>query len=421
MTIGVAPQSKLPNPFPGLRPFRVEEEYLFFGRESQVDSMVDKLAVSKFLAVVGTSGSGKSSLVNCGLRPSLLRGLMARAGSNWRMAQFRPGGGPIKALACALAEPEVLPEDSDTGKLPLADIFETTLLLSKLGLVDLYEQAHLPTGTKLLIVVDQFEELFRFRALYSTTDEDRATAFVNLLLEAARSNYPIYIVLTMRSDFLGDCAQFEGLPEAINRGEYLVPRMTRDERRRAITGPVHVGGGEISPVLLTQLLNDVGDNPDQLSIMQHALNRTWAHWQNQGGGSGAMSIEHYEAIGTMAHALDQHAEKAFAELPDERAQTICKKIFQALTEKGSDTRGVRRPTRLSELCAIAEAPPTELVAGNGCLPQTQPLIPDAARGRKARGRHRRGHFARESDAGLESPARVGRRGNRVGGAVHSPG
>src|SRR5215204_7304811 len=91
------------NPFPGLRPFLEDEEHLFFGRESQVDAMVDKLAATRFLAVVGTSGSGRSSLVNCGLRPALHRGLMAKAGTSWRMVQFRPGRNPIRAMACALA------------------------------------------------------------------------------------------------------------------------------------------------------------------------------------------------------------------------------------------------------------------------------------------------------------------------------
>lgn len=355
MSAGAAVQTKLANPFPGLRPFREEEEYLFFGRESQVDSMIGKLAHSRFLTVVGTSGSGKSSLVNCGLRPALRRGLLAKAGTNWRMVQFRPGGGPIKALARALAEPGFLFEELRVEGLSRDKMIESTLLMSRLGLEHVYEQANLEPGTNLLIVVDQFEELFRFRELYSRTEEDRATAFVNLLLEAARSRYPIYVVLTMRSDFLGDCSQFEGLPEAINRGEYLVPRMTRDERRRAIIGPVHVGGGDISPILVTRLLNDVGDNPDQLSIMQHALNRTWARWQNEGAGKGGLSIEHYEAVGTMAHALDWHAGKAFNELPDERAKTVCRKMFQALTDKGRDGRGVRRPTRLRDLAAITKA------------------------------------------------------------------
>ena len=185
---------------------------------------------------------------------------------------------------------------------------------------------------------------------------------MNLLLEAAKSEHPIYVVLTMRSDFLGDCARFPGLPEAVNEGQYLVPRLTREERRAAITGPIAVGGGEISPVLLTRLVNDVGDNPDQLSILQHALNRTWAQWQRERQGNEPISLSHYEAIGTMAHALDQHAERAFAELTTERQKKICEVVFQALTDKGSDARGVRRPTEFAALCAIANASPAEVVA-----------------------------------------------------------
>jgi WD40 repeat protein/energy-coupling factor transporter ATP-binding protein EcfA2 len=349
------------NPFPGLRPFQEAEEYLFFGRENQVDAMVDKLAATHFLAVVGTSGSGKSSLVNCGLRPALYGGLMARAGTTWRMAQFRPGSKPIQAMARALAEDGVLFRDYQAGGLTLAEIVDTTLRMSKLGLIDIYEQANLAAHVNLLVVVDQFEELFRYSQPETGQQQnplglsEEATAFVNLLLEAKQqTNYPIYIILTMRSDFLGDCAQFTGLAEAINAGQYLVPRMTRDERRAAISGPVGVSGAEMSPVLLTRLVNDVGDNPDQLSILQHALNRTWNQWRRSGG-NGPLDLPHYEAIGTMAHALDQHAERAYAELATPRQRQICEKLFKALTDKATDPRGVRRPTTLGTLCALADA------------------------------------------------------------------
>jgi hypothetical protein len=354
------------NPFPGLRPFREDEEHLFFGRESQVHAMVDKLSATRFLAVVGTSGSGKSSLVNCGLRPSLNRGLMAKAGTNWRMAQFRPGGNPLRAMARALAQDGLLFSGFDSSTLSLEDIIEASLRMSKLGLSRVYNDARLPEGTNLLIVVDQFEELFRYResdAQFATDPQQRsleATAFVNLLLDPRTQPYlPIYIVLTMRSDFLGNCAEFAGLPEAVNEGEYLIPRLTRDERRAAIEGPVSVGGADITPVLLTRLVNDVGDNPDQLSILQHALNRTWACWENDDGARGPLDLRHYEAIGTMSHALDQHAERAYRELHGERAQQICEKIFKALTDKRTDP-GVRRPTRFGVLCRLAGATPEEV-------------------------------------------------------------
>ena len=355
------------NPFPGLRPFREEEEYLFFGRESQVDAMVNKLAATHFLAVVGTSGSGKSSLVNCGLRPALHRGFLARAGTAWRMAQFRPGSDPLRAMARALAQDGVLFRGYEAGSVTLAEMIETTLRMSKLGLIDIYEQARLSAEVNLLVVVDQFEELFRYRQLGAATPghvsglSEDAIAFVNLLLEVReQATCPISVVLTMRSDFLGDCAQFPGLAEAINAGQYLVPRLTRDERRAAISGPMGVGGAEIAPVLLTRLVNDVGDNPDQLSILQHALNRTWAHWQHESGGTGPLDLTHYDAIGTMARALDEHAEQAYAELGTVRQQQICEKLLKALTDKATDPRGVRRPTTLGTLCALTEASEAEV-------------------------------------------------------------
>ncbi|MEO8122672.1 MAG: hypothetical protein ABI633_01340 [Burkholderiales bacterium] len=362
-----------PNPFPGLRPFREEEEHLFFGRETQVDTMVDKLAATRFLAVVGTSGSGKSSLVNCGLVPALHRGLMAAAGSVWRVATLRPGNRPISALAQALTvalAPPVPPGfvPADAAAFSPAELMEATLRMGRLGLVDAVEQAHLDARQNLLVVIDQFEELFRYQALASPSGvgvgnggED-ATAFVNLLLEAgAQRAQRVYLVLTMRSDFLGDCAQFFGLPEAINRGQYLVPRLARDERRLAISGPLSVRDVTIDPVLLTRLVNDVGDNPDQLSILQHALNRTWAHWQDAGG-AGPLSLAHYEAIGTMAHALNQHADEAWAALGSERMQVVCAALFKAITDKSSDARGTRRPTRLDALVAITGASAAELTA-----------------------------------------------------------
>jgi tetratricopeptide (TPR) repeat protein len=344
------------NPFPGLRPFETEEYNLFFGREGQADELLARLGRTRFLAVVGTSGSGKSSLIRAGLIPALYGGMMGGTGSDWRIAVMRPGHDPIGNLACALSADDVLgsPEMEDDVE---AAIIETTLRRSTLGLVDTVRQARLPGYENVLVVVDQFEELFRFRAMHDQqgTDDD-ASAFVKLLLEAPQQrDVPIYIVLTMRSDFLGDCSQFQGLPEAINDGQYLIPRMTRDERRSAITGPASVGGGEISLPLVNRLLNDVGDNPDQLPILQHALMRTWEHWAAHRRDSEPVGLEHYEAVGTMSDALSKHADEAFNELPDERSRHVAEGLFKALTERGTDNRDIRRPTRLSEIREITGA------------------------------------------------------------------
>lgn len=358
-------ESKLiKNPFPGLRPFETDEYRLFFGREGQSDAVLARLQRTRFLAVVGTSGSGKSSLIRAGLMPALRGGMMSGAGSGWRIAVMRPGGDPIGNLAAELAKDDVLPE-AGAGLRPeeAEAVIDATLRGGSLGIVDAARQGRLGQHEKLLIIVDQFEELFRFRAAQENTTADEAAAFVKLLLEASlQRDLSIYVVLTMRSDFLGDCAQFQGLPEAINDGQYLIPRMTRDERRFAVTGPVGVTRGKISEPLVNRLLNDVGDNPDQLPILQHALMRTWDHWKKNRRNGEPIGMEHYEAIGTMSDALSRHADEAFNELPDERSRTIAQKLFKALTERGADNREIRRPSRMDALCKIAGASMPEMAA-----------------------------------------------------------
>jgi len=345
------------NPFPGLRPFESDEDHLFFGRDRETDELLRRLRMSRFVSVLGTSGSGKSSLVRSGLIPSLHSGFMVKAGSSWRVAIFRPGEDPVGNLASALNGPGVLRPDEEEMAETNRMLLETTLRSSTLGLADCVRHAHLPEHDNVLVVVDQFEELFRFKDSRRRQDSrDEAVAFAKLLIEAAaQERAPVYVVITMRSDFVGDCMEYPGLPEAINQGQYLIPRMTREELRAAITGPVAVGGGRIAPRLTARLLNDVGDDPDQLPVLQHALMRTWDAWERDEEDGDGLDLRHYEAIGTMAEALSRHAEEAYAELATEADRMIAQHMFKALTDTRIDDRGVRRPTAVEEVAAITRS------------------------------------------------------------------
>jgi len=354
------------NPFPGLRAFEEEEDILFFGREKQIDELLRKLRTSRFLAIIGSSGSGKSSLVKSGLLPSLHSGLMSGVGSQWRIALFRPGNDPIGQLNLALSKNGVLRDSqSDEDMETNTAINETILRRSNLGLIEAYKQSGLDKKNNLLVLVDQFEEIFRFSKYEKEVGEGKrdSIAFINLLLKAAeQKEFPLYVVFTMRSDFLGDCTEFRGLPEAINEGQYLVPRMAREERREAITGPIAVGNGTITPALVNRLLNDVGDNPDQLPILQHAMMRTWDEWKSKSHPEIPIDVDDYETIGTISEALSQHAEEAYAELASDRERLICEIIFKELTDKGGLSSGIRRPRLLSELCAATDATSDEVKA-----------------------------------------------------------
>ncbi len=350
------------NPFPGLRPFEPDENHLFFGREKEIDELLRRLRSTRFVSVVGTSGSGKSSLVRSGLIPSLYSGFMVTAGSSWRVAVFRPGEDPIRHLAEALNQSAVLGADDSKRAGTSGEFLEATLRRGSLGIIDAVGYARIPSSDNVLVVVDQFEELFRFRRSRQIGDSrDEAITFVNLLLAAAsQTALPIYVVLTMRSDFIGDCIEYPGLPDAVNNGLYLVPRMTRDQVRLAITGPIAVGGGEIAPRLVRRLLNDLGDDQDQLPVLQHALRRTWAYWEQHHQPGELIDIPAYEAIGTLRNALSLHAEEAYQETTD-RGRQITERMFKALTDTFSDPRGVRRPTSVSELAEICEATDAEVI------------------------------------------------------------
>lgn len=350
------------NPFPGLRPFKIEESHLFFGREGQSDEVLLKLSKSRFVGVIGPSGSGKSSFIYCGVLPILYGGFLTDASPNWEVIVTRPGAGPIDNLAESLLKnnKEYLDADPEEKKIKRT-IFSTLLRSSSLGLVEAIEQSRRSSDVNYLILVDQFEELFRFKDSTDPNSVNETLAFVNLLIEAI--NYPdspIYVAITMRSDFIGDCAQFPELTRKINDSHYLIPQLTREQKRRAIEGPVAVGGAKITPRLVQQLLNDLGDNPDQLPILQHALMRTWSYWSSyRDYEEEQVDLKHYEAIGTMSEALSMHANEAFDELTDDQKH-ICEILFKAITEKRGENFGIRRPTRLNEIAAIADCSEEEI-------------------------------------------------------------
>jgi ABC-type dipeptide/oligopeptide/nickel transport system ATPase component len=332
------------NPFPGLRPFQADEAHLFFGRERYVETIIDKLNQYHFVSIVGNSGSGKSSLLRAGVIPKLM------AQQEWIILTMRPGKNPVEELNHTLSEEKAL-------KLP-SGLDESLRILrqSELGLVQLLRNA-IPAHKKVLIVVDQFEELFRFNREH----QEIAFQFVNLLLKGIQQqDVPINIIITLRSDFIGDCEQFIGLPEAINNGQFLIPRMKRDELQLSITGPIEYAGQRISPRLVQQLVKDVGSNPDQLPILQHVLMRTWDVWVQQNDEHTPIDLMHYEQTGKMEKALSNHAEEAMVEIETDEQRAIVSILFKTLTVKESDNRGVRRPTGLAKIAEIANTNVSDL-------------------------------------------------------------
>ena len=225
------------------------------------------------------------------------------------------------------------------------------------------------TDTNLFILVDQFEELFRFGLEQGKAKQrQEAEEFVALLLNLTRCELPVYVCLTMRSDFLGDCDAFSGLPEAINASQFLVPRLTRSQRQEVITHPVHLAGAKMTPRLVDRLLNEGIDTRDDLPVLQHVLMRSWDVWVESGAAEQGkpIDIEHYEWAETIHYALNSHADEALDELSPAQ-QKIAKILFQALTAVDAGSRRIRRPVHLNEVAAIAGATPADVMAVIDCF------------------------------------------------------
>ena len=251
----------LNNPFRGLLPFEERHASLFFGRDKEIQEVASRLERQRLLAITGVSGSGKSSLVMAGVIPMLRAGLIPKLGTQVRVALMKPRAGPLFELQRQLSQ-------ALQREVKQEDLTRTTY-----GLVDVVKP--LPPDESLLIVVDQFEEIFPYRKQHLANDGGAvADRFMTLLLRATeQAEVPIFVMLTMRSDFLGECAVFRGLPEALNDAHYLVPKMTRLQLQEAIEEPLAAAGAAIHPGLVQQILNECEEEPDYLPVLQHLLFR----------------------------------------------------------------------------------------------------------------------------------------------------
>ncbi len=351
------------NPFPGLRPFTLEECHLFFGREGQADEILVKLSEHRFVTVMGYSGSGKSSLMYCGLIPVLYGGFMTHTGPNWNAVLSRPGASPINNLAESIVDNlieqnRITEEDREIQNA----IINSVLRSGPRGLVEVSRYLQSESDENIFFLIDQFEELLRFRERAGDPGaRDEAQLYVSLVLNAVQqTDVPVYIALTMRSDFIGNCSVFPHLTEYINKSNYLVPAMTREQRKMVIEGPVAVAGGRISQRLVKKLLSDVGNDQDQLPILQHVLMRTWDYWVTNREGGEPMDLRHYHAVGKIHEALSQHANEAYDELTM-REKEIAEILFKTITEKSQDNKGMRRPGRLGLIAKLAEADEQDVI------------------------------------------------------------
>ena len=365
--------------------------------------IINQLENKRFLMVNGASGDGKSSLVYAGLIPLAHAGLFKAQFPNWIVADFRPERAPLKNLSEAIA-----------GHFKASGFtreeIDRELSFGYSSLIELYKKSHFYIDTEaeewtsaddaakkqrrrkagnLLIIADQFEEFFTNPENYKDgIPSAESQAAVNLLVETARiaeeQGLPVYVVCTMRSDYVGQCAAFRGLPEMIGYSQFFVPRLRRNEYQQVIEEPAKLNGDRISRRLTEKLLNDLNEGYDQLPILQHALNQIW---RAAGNGEEEMDLIHYAMVGgtkgtklpidqrirfnewyaglseiqkklllhpSLENVLNAHANELELQIQQnfpEKGAVIVEAVFKCLT-KIDNSRAVRNRMTLGEIKAI---------------------------------------------------------------------
>jgi len=409
-------------PYIGLRPFTEEDSLYFKGRDEQILQLTALLEANKFLMVTGASGDGKSSLVYAGLVPNARAGFFKARYTRWVIADFRPERSPVKNLSKTMArnlgfEKETAEIELRRGFSSLVELYRTSSLYVDEEGSDWKNASEDEKDTmqrkaaNLLIVADQFEEFFTNpENYYRNSPSADSQLVINLLLETARisiaKDLPIYIVCTMRSDYIGQCAAFRGLPEFIGFSQFFVPRLKRKEMIQVVKEPASLHGDKISNRLVERVVYDLGEGVDQLPVLEHAMNEVWIQ---AGFGEEEMDLIHYAMAGGMppneltpedqvkfnkwfqelpvklqntykrlglSHIIDTHANKLFYSAADHYnqshdrkisnadAQLIIKTAFTCLT-KMDDGRAVRNRMTLQEITDILNRPDltSEIVGG----------------------------------------------------------
>lgn len=319
-------------PYRGLEVFDAAHQHLFFGREADTQHLIEAVRGTRFVAVVGSSGNGKSSLVRAGLLPALRANALPHS-QEWWYSILKPGTHPLEELAVELAQ--ITRRDEISPLLKALEQDERELHLQvRLSL------RNRPETARVCLVIDQFEELFTL-----CRDRTERERFINSLRYAATVvGGQAVVVLTMRADFIAQATEYSSLAELLSGHQFLVSPMESEDLRRAIEKPALMTGARFEDGLVEQILQDTGREPGALPLLEHALLQTWEHRQ----ADNLLTFAAYRTIGGVQGALAKHADSVYDNL-SATEQDITRRLLLRLTQVGEGTEDTRRRATREEL------------------------------------------------------------------------
>ncbi|HEX6207882.1 MAG TPA: BTAD domain-containing putative transcriptional regulator [Actinomycetota bacterium] len=322
------PPLKARNPYKGLRPFLEADAVDFFGREALTERLLDRMREggvgSKFLAVVGPSGSGKSSVVRAGLLPALRHGALPGS-DRWFVATMHPGSHPLEELEAALTRIAVDPPPG------LADRIER----DESGLLEAAEEVLPPDASVFLVVIDQFEEAFTL-----VGEEERRKFLATLLAAVTDPRSRVRVIVTLRADFYDRPLAYRGFGDLLAGRTQAIAPLARDELERVVSGPAEGVGVAVEPRLAAEIVAEVSDQPGGLPLLQYALTELFERRRDA-----TLTLEAHHEIGGVSGALARRAEDLYGRLT-QAGKEAARQLFLRLVSPGEERSGDTRERAL---------------------------------------------------------------------------
>ena len=339
-------------PYKGLAAYQPEDAGFFYGRETLIDELARRLQQHQVLTVGGPSGSGKSSLVRAGLIPAIKAGALFGRES-WQVALFTPGRDPMAELYFQVAGTP----SKDELSVSFEDLLERPTMARHLAWKDGVERP-------LVLCIDQFEELF---TLAPPSQRDKFISAISAMTDPADSE--VRVVIVVRADFYGQCAQIPWLAEHITHNQVLVGPMNDIELRRAITEPARRSGLHVEGNLVDAIIHEAGHEAGSLPLVAHALVETWMRRQ-----ANLLTLEGFHAAGGVAGAISQTAEATFEERFDDDERMATRRLFLRLVTPGPSATDTRRSIARSEI--EQDSQPEVMRRAVACLTEARLLTVD---------------------------------------------
>ena len=340
------------SPFRSLQVFEPEDSWLFFGRDSETSELLTRLGRAPVLPVLGNSGSGKSSLIRAGLIPALQRGSFRSRGvgvNSWRIVVFRPSEAPFDYLAEALPA-QITSQLTAKESADFIQHCRETLPLGGDALRNAIA-AKAPRDAHVLLVADQFEELFTL-----THNQETRHRYIDALLSSSRlgGSLSIHLIIVLRADFYAHCLEHAELSRCLEANLYNVPRMNPSQLRETIEKRLALASAHAEPGLIDSLLSDVGNEPGDLALLEHALGQLW----DKRNPDGTITNSAYMEIGRLRGALGRHADEVCREIGDPTEKHLIQKVFLELVQLGEGAQDTRR--RVPKEALLRLGAPTQM-------------------------------------------------------------